>query len=105
MSPPSRLQSQIRTSSLLVPSCFVFFSCFEPWHRCRGSDAAQLCCGTNKIPAFIPLAEFDRRLAATNPLTHVHAGGDAIGTDWHDQPMVLSHPESPTAHRLAGTRA
>jgi acetamidase/formamidase len=49
------------------------------------------------------LAEFDRRLAATNLLTHVHAGGDAIGTDWHDRPMVLSHTESPTVHRLPAT--
>jgi acetamidase/formamidase len=49
------------------------------------------------------LAEFDRRLAATNLLTHVHAGGDAIGTDWHDQSMVLSHTESLTVHRLPAT--
>jgi acetamidase/formamidase len=74
---------------------FVFFFC--------GFDSLQLTVQTNKINAFIPLAEFDRGLAVINLLTRVLARSDAIGTDWHDHPMVLSRTESPIVHRLPAT--
>src|SRR6202008_1895804 len=51
----------------------------------------------------IPLAGFDLRLAVTNLLTDVHSRRDAVATDWHDRPMVLSPAPSATVHRLPAT--
>jgi acetamidase/formamidase len=76
----------------------LIFSCF---FTCFGS--LQLNTSTRKITPLIPLAGFDLRLAVTNLLTRLLAREDAVATDWHDHPMVLSPAASATVHRLPAT--